>query len=75
MRSMFLGRITFNPVGAVKRLPGGRIQFPRGGTVEYDGVERRVDPEDEIALELDTTTEKARVIINGVPLDEIGLDS
>jgi hypothetical protein len=75
VRSMFLGRITFNPAGPVRRLHDGRIQFPYGGTVEYDGVERRVEPADEIALELDTTIEKARVIINGVPLDEIGLDS
>ena len=68
------GKVTFKPAGPVRRLPSGAMQFPYGGSVECEGRERRITANDELSMEFGPGT-ATRVLINGVPLEQIGLDS
>lgn len=67
-------RIRFHPAGEIERLEDGSLRFPEGGSVELDGIERRVRAGDEIAVRLEEDG-ALTLLINGRPADEIPLDS
>ena len=66
--------VRYYPAGKIERLPDGSVRFPKGGSVELDGVERRVRAGDEIAVKIEEDGTVV-LLINGLPAKDVPLDS